>query len=62
MFNATLKKNIRKKFNSTICGLIVVPFTKEPIERYGLVALLELADGTSEVNLERVLNYSITQE
>ena len=32
------------------------------MERSGLAALLELADGTGEVNLERVLKYRITQE
>ena len=46
------QKHKRKKFNSTICGLTGVPVTKEPVERYGFVALLELVDGTSEANLE----------
>ena len=32
------------------------------MERSGLVALLEFADETGEVNLESVLNYRITQE
>ena len=45
VLNATLKKNKRNKFDSTIWGLTGVPTT---IERYGLVALLELA---GEVNL-----------
>ena len=40
----------------------LTPVTQEQIERSGLAALLELADGTGEVNLERVLKYRITQE
>ena len=61
--NATLKRNKRKNFSSiSISGATLTPVTQEQMERSGLAALLELADGTGEVNLERVLKYRITQE
>ena len=63
VLNVTLKKNIMKNFDSiTMYGLIEVAVKQEQMEWSGLAALLELADENGEVNLERVLNYKITQE